>query len=255
MHQIFKKKNNNSDELKKREENILESINNLERNCTLSSSNCGNIANKLTKRKNFFQILLPYYSIIGIINGLIPRFFSPISKEKLDLLGFWGIIVSISFLVISMLISLAKYPERIERATYNLNNLKILKNNLQTAKNDLNEDEIRDYWQQYNNIIQNYSLVNRRYFYKTCKHQDKHTIVKKTRRAKKNEMFFKYFKREISFQEYIKQRNNISVYSELDTHFSFIEKLSYELLNFLETISYITVLILPFLVYIYIFVF
>ena len=97
------------------------------------------IASRLQRRKTLFQILLPYYSIIGILNGIFPKYFTNIREEKISILSFWGIFISITFLVLSMQIALARYPERISATTDRLNELKILKGELQKCNNDDNK--------------------------------------------------------------------------------------------------------------------
>lgn len=187
------------------------------RNCKLTSSNYGNLANQLQKRKNVFQILLPYYSIIGIINGLIPRFFTLCTYQK-DILAFWGICVSVTFLVISMQIALARYPERIESANNKLNSIKSLINHIES---DQQIENISDYWKEYNALISNSSFIQRRYFYKTCKITDK--------------------------------KSSNTQNKETASHFSKIESICFILVEFFENMFYIILFLLPFIIYIIIF--
>lgn len=197
------------------------------RKCTLSSMNYGNISNKLDKRKTIFQILLPYYSIVGVINSLLPRYFDNIDNTRLNYLYFWGIVISIVFLVISMQIALARYPERIENATKNLNHLKILKNQAEHLKINENatENDLKKLWISYNELIQSNVLVNRRYFYKTCKDYDSGN-----------------------------EKKTSNYESEVKTHFKLLEKVYINFTNFLESILYFFMFILPFIVYMLIFV-
>ena len=187
------------------------------RNCKLTSSNYGNLANQLQKRKNVFQILLPYYSIIGIINGLIPRFFTLCAYQK-DVLAFWGICVSVTFLVISMQIALARYPERIESANNKLNSIKSLINHIES---DQQIENISDFWKEYNALISNSSFIQRRYFYKTC------TITDKKSSNTQNK--------------------------ETASHFSKIESICFILVEFFENMFFIILFLLPFIIYIIVF--
>jgi len=186
------------------------------RKCILTSSNYGNLANKLQKRKTLFQVMLPYYSVIAILNTLIPKYFTISSGTKTSALNYWGIFISITFLVISMQISLAHYPERIESATKVLNELKILISEIQLTTDD-DYEEINE---KYKEITKNNILVRRRYFYTSCKEYD---------------------------------RNNKGTEPEVYKHFSFSERFFIKFTNALEIALYILVFCLPFFVYIIIF--
>lgn len=193
------------------------------RKCILTSANYGHLANRLQKRKIMFQVLLPYYSVIGIMNGLIYRFFkSLISDLQFDLIGFWGVFISITFLVISMQISLARYPERIKKASDNLNKLKSLHDEI----NEINDyKEFLGKRKLYNEIILDGGLINKRFFYATCKDQDRRQQADGHIDANKSDDF------------------------EVKKHFSGFEIIYYVFTNILESISYVFLFILPIIVY------
>lgn len=201
---------------KNKQEEIKEE---LLRNCNLTSLNYGQLANKLQKRKNIFQVLLPYYSVIGILNTLVPKYFLCISVHKQNILSFWGAFISVTFLVISMQISLARYPERISELTRILNKLKVLKSKINKCSNN----EIEDLQKEYNEIISNGVFVGRRYFYKSCKDVDK------------------------------KCKSNNS--QEVQDHFSKSEKFFLSFVDIMEIILCVLVFVLPLIVYLLVLVF
>lgn len=194
------------------------------RKCDLTSSNYGNYANRLQNRKTLFQILLPFYSVVGIVNGIFPKYFTNIGTEKITILNFWGIFISITFLVISMQIALARYPERISEATDRLNKLKILKGEIQKSNNDNNE--INDIWDRYNKIVSNGIIIHRRFFYLTCRETD---------RAKKIKQKLGLF--------------NSVPDSEVRKHFSIVEQIGIVSTNILEFFSFVFIFLLPIIVY------
>ena len=200
-------------------------VNTLIRKCDLTSSNYGNYANRLQRRKILFQILLPYYSVIGVLNGIFPKHFTNIGEEKITILSFWGIFISITFLVISMQIALARYPERISEATDRLNKLKILKGELQKCSN--NEDKIDEMWCDYNKIVSEGIIIHRRFFYATCRATD--------RKQKISTDGTKWYQH---LQD-----------SETNKHFSFSERTGILFTNALEILAFILIFLLPLIVY------
>lgn len=64
------------------------------RKCILTIGNYGQMANRLEKRNNISQFILLYYSIVGIVDSLIPKFFDISNKPELlnTVFDFWDII-------------------------------------------------------------------------------------------------------------------------------------------------------------------
>ena len=202
---------------------LANNIDNLKRNCKLTATNYGNLANRLLKRKNIFQIMLPYYSVVGIINAVIPMYFTQISSAKKVVLSFWGLAIAITFLVVSLKISMAHYSERIDRATEMLNKLKAISNDVEADREDIlkTPSMIKSYWERYHSVIEKDEIIDKRYFYFTCKGEDK--------------------------------KNPNGNTSEVKSHFSRAEIIYINVVWLLENSLYIFLFVLPFLVYLYVF--
>lgn len=212
------------------------------RNCDLTASNYANLANKLQKRKIIFQVLLPFYSVIGVLNGLLPKFLDFFTPIQIDLLSFWGVIISITFLVVSMQITLAKYPERIAEATKILNKLKVIKSKIKKTDEN-NTEELEDLYEQYNDIVHNGVFINRRFFYETCRDIDKRNgNIKKNKSTKAKKDYE------------IEPGKESSRLTETARHFSWFEIAYIIFLSILENFFYLLIYILPIIVYIFIFV-
>lgn len=232
-----------------------ESIDNLIRKCEITSSNYGNFAKRLQKRKNVFQILLPYYSVIGILNALFIKYFNSFNENQIACISFWGICISISFLVISMQITLANYPERIDKATKKLNELKILKGKLEAIKSlKINNEDFKEICDRYNEIISSGTLINERYFYATCKEADKKTKEKIRNSVLESLKGTKNDKEKIheKMKNYIFEIKTHPDYKKLETpkHFSKSKIISINITNAIEALFYFIVYILPIIVYI-----
>ena len=191
------------------------------RKCELTASNYGNLANGLIRRKVAFQILLPYYSVIGILNSLFSKYFINTSPYKLNLLSFWGIFISITFLVVSMQISLARYPERIDIATKHLNTLKGLMGKAPYAS------DFSTILKQYEEIVNNGIVISKRYFYKSCKTADRNERVKQKKK----------------FYQKLDD-------SEIKKHFSWFERIAITLCNILIIFAFALIYILPIAIYV-----
>ena len=120
------------------------------------------MANRLEKRNSIFQFILVYYSIIGIIDSLIPKYFdieTNVSTTMYNIFDFWDILIAIIMLIFSSQITLFKYPERIKNCMMTLNKLKALKG--QSASKSPS-----DIYDEYYNITQNIDfLFSRSDFY------------------------------------------------------------------------------------------
>lgn len=212
------------------------------RNCNLTASNYANLLNKLQKRKIIFQFLLPFYSVIGILNGLLPKFLDFFTITQINLLSFWGVVISITFLVVSMQITLAKYPERIAEATKILNKLKSLKSEIKKT-DESNTDKIEELYKQYNDIVHNGEFISRNYFFQTCRDVDKrngHTKKIKVQKGKKDKG--------------IDSKKESTIVSETSRHFDWLEITYIVFLTILENLLYLLIFILPIIVYTLIFV-
>lgn len=197
-------------------------IDNLRRKIDITSLNYANMAKRLLRRKFLFQIMLPYYSVIGILNTLIVRFIDSFNEIQKSYFAFWGIFISISFLVISLQITLAGYPERINDATNKLNSLKVLKGHLEYT-NPLKFIDLDLINNRYNEIVSSGALISDRYFYEACKEIDR-----------KNK----------------KDIDSGKTDSEIERHFTPTKIKYIKFTNFLELLLFALMFLLPFIVYI-----
>lgn len=162
----------------------------LERRLSLTIGNYSQMANRLEKRNSIFQFILIYYSIIGIVDSLLPKYFdftTNVSATMCNIFDFWDILIAIILLIFSSQIALFKYPERIKNCMVMLNRLKKLNGELlSSAKN------VSDAYQEYHEITKNIDfLFSRSDFYLSCKNYDvKHQSTEVKTHFSKTEEFF-----------------------------------------------------------------
>lgn len=190
-----------------------EQIDELSRRCNLTIGNISKMANRLEKRNNWFQFLLLYYSIIGIINALIPEFFdleNSLPPLIFNAFEFWDVIIAIILLIVSSQVALFKYPERIKACVNKLNEIKAF--SIDMKKNTINHT----YYDRYEQITKDIDfLFSRVDFYYSCLEFD------------------------------AKNKNS----KEIERHFSKGEKASIKLRVFLENSSYFILSVCPIITY------
>lgn len=145
------------------------------RKCILTIGNYGQMANRLEKRNNISQFILLYYSIVGIVDSLIPKFFDISNEPELlnTVFDFWDIIMAIILLIFSSQVALLKYSERIKNCIKSLNELKSF---LIKIQNQYDDNTSQNLCQEYNTIISNIDfLFSRTDFYNSCIEYDKKT--------------------------------------------------------------------------------
>lgn len=185
------------------------------RKCSLTIGNYGQMANRLEKRNNISQFILLYYSVVGIIDSLIPKFFDISNKpESLNtVFDFWDIIMAIILLIFSSQVALLKYSERTKNCIKSLNELKSF---LVKIRSENSENINPNLCQEYNTIISNIDfLFSRSDFYYSC-------------------------------IEYDKKNSNSE---ETSHHFRKAEIGYIKLKLFLENFLYFAVIIMPFVIY------
>lgn len=161
----------------------------LNRKLSLTIGNYSQMANRLEKRNSIFQFILIYYSIVGIVDALIPKFFNieqNVSTTMYNIFDFWDVLIAIILLIFSSQIALFKYPERIKNCMMTLNRLKVLKGVLSTS--GITNDSYNEYY----DITQNIDfLFSRSDFYLSCKNYDKKNASSETKNHfNKLEIFF-----------------------------------------------------------------
>ncbi|MBR0348023.1 MAG: hypothetical protein IIX16_00115 [Clostridia bacterium] len=192
---------------------------NLNRKLSLTIGNYSQMANRLEKRNSIFQFVLIYYSIIGIVDALLPKYFdftTNVSATMNNVFDFWDILIAIILLIFSSQIALFKYPERIKNCMVTLNQLKMLQGALLSSTQTV-ENAYKEYYE----ITQNINfLFSRSDFYLSCKNYD------------------------------VKNQG-----SEVKTHFSQTEEFFISTRLVLENILYFILIFLPMVIYICLLVF
>lgn len=148
-------------------ENLLD---NLKRDIAFTAGNYGQMYDRLLLRDRVSRIAIVYYSIVTIIYALFSAYFTVNHKDGLE---FFSICVSIVSLVASLMISFAKYPERVLKAMKALDNMKRLKKELaKYSCADLYAEEYKlydDFINRYHTIVDEVELRAEIDYYRTCK--------------------------------------------------------------------------------------
>lgn len=140
----------------------------LENDIKFTSGNYANMYTRLKLRDNISKFLIVYYSVIAVINAIIPKVFVDISADKKILLDFLSLLISIILLVASLSVSLANYSERCTKAMQGLNKLKRMKKML-SAMDAFDVFNYRESIAYYHEIVDNIELRTDYDYYLTCK--------------------------------------------------------------------------------------
>lgn len=106
-----------------------------------TQNNYSNMLKRLQLKKSFSNFVVTYYSIALIVYSLTAEFFPSIFDVKLS--SYFNIILSIVVLVYSLIITNAKYSERIQSAERVLNEVKSKKRELKTDENAM--EKLKEY--------------------------------------------------------------------------------------------------------------
>lgn len=87
-----------------------------------TQSNYSNMLKRLKEKKAFSNFIITYYSIALIVYSLTAEFFTDIFDEKIS--SYFNIILSVVVLTYSLIITNAKYSERIQIAERVMNEVK-----------------------------------------------------------------------------------------------------------------------------------
>ena len=106
-----------------------------------TQNNYSNMLKRLQLKNSFSNFVVTYYSIALIVYSLTAEFFPSIFDVKLS--SYFNIILSIVVLVYSLIITNAKYSERIQSAERVLNEVKSKKRELKTDENAM--EKLKEY--------------------------------------------------------------------------------------------------------------
>ena len=144
----------------------------IEKDIWYTSTNYSNMYDRLCLRNNVSKFLIVYYSVIAIVNSILPKYIENI-KIKAYIFDFSSVIISVILLVASLSVSLANYPERTLKAMEAIDKLKRMKKDLITySEEDLIEDNykvFKELTQRYHDVVDNMELRSNFDYYKTCK--------------------------------------------------------------------------------------
>lgn len=106
---------------------------------SLTQDNYANMLKRLDRKSKFSNFTLIYYSITLIVYSITTKYFPIYYNNTLS--EYFGIIISVIILAYSIVISNAKYQERIKNAENILNQIKGLKRRLKKGKiNKISEE-------------------------------------------------------------------------------------------------------------------
>ncbi len=133
-----------------------------------TQSNYSNMLKRLQRRKAFSNFVITYYSITLIVYTLTAKFFQ--NQFNTELSNYFNIILSIVVLTYSLIITNAKYTERIHTAESVLNEIK-------AKKRDLLDDNVREKRNEYDNIMLKAEYRSEIDFFHTLKQKCKNNDV------------------------------------------------------------------------------
>lgn len=134
-----------------------------------TQSNYSNMLKRLQRRKSFSNFVITYYSITLIVYTLTAEFFP--KSFDIGLSSYFNIILSIVVLTYSLIITNAKYSERIQAAERVLNEVK-------SKKRELQDNNVAEKRKEYENIMSKAEYRSEIDFFRTlkqkCKKNDVH---------------------------------------------------------------------------------
>lgn len=133
-----------------------------------TQSNYSNMLKRLQIRKSFSNFVITYYSITLIVYTLTAEFFP--DKFNTELSNYFNIILSIVVLTYSLIITNAKYSERIQAAERILNEVK-------AKKRELTEGNVAEKRKEYENIMSKAEYRSEIDFFRTLKQKCKKNDV------------------------------------------------------------------------------
>lgn len=143
-----------------------------------TQSNYSNMLKRLQSKKTFSNFVITYYSISLIVYSLTAEFYSDIFDVKLS--SYFNIILSVVVLTYSLIITNAKYSERIQAAEKVLNEVK-------AKKRMLTEDTVKDVSIEYEKIMSKAEYRSEIDFFRTLKQKCKKYRVRWYRWNKESE--------------------------------------------------------------------
>ena len=134
-----------------------------------TQSNYSNMLKRLQHKKSFSNFVITYYSIALIVYSLTAVFFPEVFDEKLS--SYFNIILSIVVLTYSLIITNAKYSERIQAAERIMNEVK-------ARKRELTDDNVAEKRREYEEVISKAEYRSEVDFFRTLKQKCKKNNIR-----------------------------------------------------------------------------
>ena len=134
-----------------------------------TQSNYSNMLKRLQQKKSFSNFVITYYSIALIVYSLTAVFFPEVVDEKLS--SYFNIILSIVVLTYSLIITNAKYSERIQAAERIMNEVK-------ARKRELTDDNVAEKRREYEEVISKAEYRSEVDFFRTLKQKCKKNNIR-----------------------------------------------------------------------------
>lgn len=134
-----------------------------------TQSNYSNMLKRLQQKKSFSNFVITYYSIALIVYSLTAGFFPEVFDEKLS--SYFNIILSIVVLTYSLIITNAKYSERIQAAERIMNEVK-------ARKRELTDDNVAEKRREYEEVISKAEYRSEVDFFRTLKKKCKKNNIR-----------------------------------------------------------------------------
>lgn len=193
-----------------------------------TQSNYSNMLKRLQIRKSFSNFVITYYSITLIVYTLTAEFFP--DKFNTELSNYFNIILSIVVLTYSLIITNAKYSERIQAAERVLNEVK-------AKKRELTEGNVAEKRKEYENIMSKAEYRSEIDFFRTLK-----------QKCKKNDVCWLRYKKGLEKMEDRDEADKLKEY--LSENF----QLTQQLKIFLQYVGEGIIVIIPIFIFILCFI-
>ena len=142
-----------------------------------TQSNYSNMLKRLQQRKSLSNFIITYYSIALIVYSLTSEFFPDLFDGKIS--SYFNIILSVVVLTYSLIITNARYSERIQAAEKILNEVK-------AKKREITDENVAEKRSEYEKIMSKAEYRSEIDFFRTLK-----------QKCKKNDVHWMWYKKDL----------------------------------------------------------
>lgn len=147
-------------------------FNSLIHDCSFTIENFANMQRRFSTKNSYTSFILVYYSLLSIINDLLPKFFT-IVEQKQIVLEFFNICASIVFLYFALQVGFANYGSRSHKLSNVVAQLKFFTKQLKKySEAGVSKEQYGKLVNQYHELIETTEPVPRRDYYHTCQSLD-----------------------------------------------------------------------------------